>query len=41
VETQAQLAFLREAGCHEMQGTLFSRPLALAALEVFLGTRKR
>ncbi len=27
VETQAQLDFLRQAGCHKMQGYLFSRPL--------------
>ncbi len=38
VETQAQRDFLREAGCHEMQGYLFSRPLAPAALEAFLRT---
>jgi diguanylate cyclase (GGDEF)-like protein len=36
VETQAQLAFLAEQGCREVQGFLFSRPLAPAALEVFL-----
>ena len=36
VETQAQLAFLREQGCREVQGFLFSRPLAPAALEAFL-----
>jgi len=28
VETEAQLAFLREYGCDEMQGYYFSRPLA-------------
>ncbi|WP_170145863.1 putative bifunctional diguanylate cyclase/phosphodiesterase [Rhodoplanes elegans] len=27
VETEAQEAFLRDHGCHEMQGFLFSRPL--------------
>jgi len=36
VETQEQLAFLREEGCQEVQGFLFSRPLAPAALEAFL-----
>jgi EAL domain-containing protein (putative c-di-GMP-specific phosphodiesterase class I) len=36
VETQAQLAFLREQGCREVQGFLFSRPLPPAALEAFL-----
>jgi EAL domain-containing protein (putative c-di-GMP-specific phosphodiesterase class I) len=28
VETEAQLAFLREHGCEEVQGFLFGRPLA-------------
>jgi diguanylate cyclase (GGDEF)-like protein len=28
VENEAQLAFLREAGCHENQGFLFAEPLA-------------
>jgi EAL domain-containing protein (putative c-di-GMP-specific phosphodiesterase class I) len=27
VETAGQLAFLREQGCHEMQGYYYSRPL--------------
>lgn len=36
VETQAQLAFLREAGCDQIQGYLFSRPLPVDVLEQWL-----
>ncbi|MDP1620339.1 MAG: EAL domain-containing protein [bacterium] len=32
VETEAQLAFLREHGCDEYQGYYFSRPLSAEAL---------
>ena len=39
VETPEQLAYLREAGCSEVQGYLFSRPLAPAALDAFLRER--
>ena len=39
VETPAQMAFLREAGCGEVQGYLFSRPLTSTALEAFLRAR--
>jgi len=39
VETEAQLAFLREEGCQGVQGHLFSRPLAPTALRVFLHER--
>ena len=36
VETEAQLAFLREEGCQDVQGYLFSRPLSVADLRMFL-----
>jgi diguanylate cyclase (GGDEF)-like protein/PAS domain S-box-containing protein len=39
VETEAQLAFLREEGCPGVQGFLFSRPLSSADLKAFLGER--
>ena len=35
VELQAQADFLAHLGCHAYQGYLFSKPLPLAALEVF------
>ena len=36
VETAQQLAFLRQHGCDQMQGYLFSRPLAASAFEQLL-----
>lgn len=36
VETQAQLAFLKHAGCDQIQGYLFSRPLPVDTLERLL-----
>ena len=39
VETAEQLAFLSEEGCQEVQGYLFSRPLAPADFEGFLRDR--
>ncbi len=39
VETEAQLAFLREEGCQAVQGYLFSRPLASPDLKAFLRGR--
>ncbi|HJW81382.1 MAG TPA: EAL domain-containing protein, partial [Acidiferrobacterales bacterium] len=37
VETEAQRDFLRERGCHMMQGYLFSRPLPADELTALLG----
>ncbi|MHB1215263.1 MAG: EAL domain-containing protein [Thiobacillus sp.] len=36
VETEAQLAFLRDEGCQDIQGFLFSRPLAATDLDAFM-----
>ncbi|HEY8035363.1 MAG TPA: EAL domain-containing protein [Methylobacter sp.] len=36
VETEGQLAFLREQGCDEMQGYLFSKPLPIEQFEGLL-----
>jgi EAL domain-containing protein (putative c-di-GMP-specific phosphodiesterase class I) len=36
VETQGQLAFLREQGCDEVQGYFFSRPLPADQFETFM-----
>ncbi|MHC5938667.1 EAL domain-containing response regulator [Nostoc sp.] len=40
VETEAELAFLRQYNCNSMQGFLFSRPLAVAEFENILLTNK-
>ncbi|MCC5598656.1 EAL domain-containing response regulator [Nostoc favosum] len=40
VETEAELAFLRQHNCNYMQGFLFSRPLPAAEFEKFLLTNK-
>ncbi|MDX6750571.1 EAL domain-containing protein [Geminicoccaceae bacterium 1502E] len=37
VETEAQLRFLQERGCNEIQGFLIARPMPAAALIPFLG----
>ncbi|MDP2948701.1 MAG: EAL domain-containing protein, partial [Chloroflexota bacterium] len=41
VETQEQLAFLKERQCHEMQGYLFSKPVPAEAFERILAQDKR
>lgn len=41
VETEAQLAWLRSKGCDEIQGYLFSRPLAAPELHKLLNSGKR
>lgn len=40
VETPAQLAFLKEAGCDQLQAYLFSQPLPVAALERWFWRRR-
>ncbi len=39
VETEAQLAFVRDCHCHEAQGYLIAKPMPLSALRDFLGER--
>ncbi|RKX81866.1 MAG: hypothetical protein DRP70_17205 [Spirochaetes bacterium] len=36
VETESQLAFLKEEGCHMIQGCLFYKPLPLVELLIVL-----
>ena len=38
VETDDQVAFLRQNNCDEMQGYHFSKPLAAKEIEVFLAS---
>lgn len=40
VETQEQLEFLKEKGCEEIQGYLYSKPLVKEQFEAFLTTNK-
>jgi EAL domain-containing protein (putative c-di-GMP-specific phosphodiesterase class I) len=40
VETKKQLAWLREAGCTEMQGYLFSRPVPASEIAGLLSSRR-
>jgi EAL domain-containing protein (putative c-di-GMP-specific phosphodiesterase class I) len=39
VETVEQQAFLRESGCHTLQGYYIARPLAVEALEAWMADR--
>jgi EAL domain-containing protein (putative c-di-GMP-specific phosphodiesterase class I)/ActR/RegA family two-component response regulator len=41
VETEAQLGYLQQQGCHEMQGHLFSRALPAAQMEDLLRADRR
>jgi diguanylate cyclase (GGDEF)-like protein len=41
VETEAQLGYLQQQGCHEMQGHLFSRALPAAQMEELLRADRR
>ncbi|WP_157270971.1 GGDEF domain-containing protein [Azohydromonas aeria] len=41
VETEAQLQYLRRQGCDEVQGYLFSKPLAAADFEALLAAGRR
>ena len=41
VETLAQLERLREEGCHELQGFLFSRPVPAVQARRLLAARSR
>lgn len=41
VETDGQLAFLREKGCNEMQGYYLSRPLPTDQFEAFVSGRRQ
>ncbi|MEO8343758.1 MAG: EAL domain-containing protein, partial [Gallionella sp.] len=41
VETEGQLAFLREQGCNEVQGYYFSKPLPADQFETFARARSQ
>ena len=40
VETAEQQAFLRDSGCHTLQGFYIGRPMAVQALEAWIGARR-
>jgi len=40
VETEGQLAFLREQGCEEVQGYYYSKPLPVEQFEAFVRARR-
>ena len=39
VETEAQMNYLRDHGCHEMQGYWLGRPMPAAQFENFIQSR--
>jgi diguanylate cyclase (GGDEF)-like protein/PAS domain S-box-containing protein len=41
VETAEQLVFLKQRGCHEVQGYLISKPLPVQSLKKLLASRRR
>ncbi|NWG24791.1 MAG: EAL domain-containing protein, partial [Pseudorhodoplanes sp.] len=41
VETEGQRVLLRLAGCHEMQGFLFSEPVPAAGIDALLTKARR
>jgi EAL domain-containing protein (putative c-di-GMP-specific phosphodiesterase class I) len=41
VETEEQLRFLKQRGCHEVQGYLISKPIPQQALKKMLASRRR
>jgi EAL domain-containing protein (putative c-di-GMP-specific phosphodiesterase class I) len=40
VETEDQLHVLRDLGCHQIQGFLFSRPLTAGQFTLFLAAHR-
>jgi EAL domain-containing protein (putative c-di-GMP-specific phosphodiesterase class I) len=41
VETEGQLALLREQGCNEVQGYYFSKPLPAEQFEAFVRAKRQ
>lgn len=41
VETPEQLRILRDLGCHQIQGYLFSRPLTAGLFTLYLASHRK